>query len=827
MSGPWRPGEPEPSGHRRTEHGVRIVDTPTERVHHPADVLALVLSALGIAVVCILAAYAQGTTTGVTEDVQGFASLVRRLVLLPVSVLVGLITIVVPIAVLGELMVRRLLRHAAEAVLAAVLGLIASLVATWLITRFGIPVLQSAFSVFRGGQGTVTLPAMLVAISAMLTVAGPRSRRRTVGWSWNALWLGLGVALITGLLTLPGALTTALLGRMMGSAVRFASGVQSERAYGRSLVDGVRRAGFEPESLVRVHGVTADHPLGEAVAGDLASIAMARHSDHRVYAMLDATGLRRDVLALDGDRQVVGVLMRWWRSLRLRGIDGRAVVSLRQVAERVALLSYAAASAGVRTPRLLSLAEADDSMLLVFEHVPGAVPLRDAQPDELDDAVLDATWEQLRLAHQAGLAHRALTSDTVLLDGEPGARGVLLTGWESGDVASSDLARRVDVSQMLAVLALRVGAARAVASAARVLTADLSSTGPLLQTIALPRATREEVRRQKRLLGEVREALLELLPEADVEPERLTRFGVRTVLTIVLSVAAAVLVVTTINLDQIRSALAESQPAWAGAAFGLGLLTFLGASIALVAFSPVPLPLWRTTMVQTAAAFVSLVAPAGLGPAALNIRMLTRRGVSNALAVASVGLVQLSQFLTTIGVLLVLSLVSGSNRALRLPSSTVLAVIALLAAAAGVAMLVPRVRHWLADRVLPIWRQTWPRLVRLLSQPRRFAIAASGNLLMTISYLGAFWASLAAFGQDLSLIDLALIYLVGNAAGAIIPTPGGLGTVEAALITGLTTAGVPVAIATSVVVLFRGLTFWARIPFGWLAMRRLQRTGEL
>lgn len=833
MSGPWRAGPPAPAGTEhssRGDHGVRIVDTPTARVHHPADLVALIMSAVGIAVVCILAVYAQGTTTGVTEDVQGFAEFVRRLVFMPVAVLEGLITIVAPTLALGELLLRRLLRHAAEAVIAALLGLVASQAAVWLITHFGIPALQQSFSVYRGGQGTVTIPAAIVAVTALLTVAGPRSRRRTVAWSWNAIWLGLGAAMVTGLLTLPGALLTALLGRMVGTGVRYASGVQSERAYGRVLVEGLRRAGFDPEALYRVHSVTEEHPGVEAAyAGDLASVALARHSDQRVYAMVDRDGSRHDVLALDGDRQVVGVLVRWWRSLRLRGIDGRAVVSLRQLAERVALLSYAAASSGVRTPRLLSMAEADDSMLLVFEHVPRAVPLGDVDGAELDDVTLDAIWNQLLIAHQAGLAHRALTADAVLVAGAPHGHEVLLTAWESGDVASSELARRVDIAQMLAVLALRVGAARAVASAERVLTGEhLATIGPLLQAIVMPRATREAVRSQRRLLGDVREELLQRMPEADVEPERLVRFGWRTVATIAVSVAAGVLVVTTINIDEIRLALSESQPWWAAASFGLGMLTFLGGAIALVAFSPVRLPLWRATLVQCAASFVALVAPAGVGPAALNLRMLTRRGVSNGLAVASVGLVQISQLFTTLLVLLVLSLVSGSSRALHLPSSTMLATIALVLLAVGAAFLVPQVRRWVAARTVPMWRQTWPRLVRMLSQPKRFAIALLGNLVVTLSYLGAFWASLTAFGQHLSLIDLALIYLVGNAAGALIPTPGGLGTVEVALITGLTTTGgVPAAIATSVVALFRGLTFWARVPFGWLSMRTLQRTGEL
>jgi uncharacterized membrane protein YbhN (UPF0104 family) len=47
-------------------------------------------------------------------------------------------------------------------------------------------------------------------------------------------------------------------------------------------------------------------------------------------------------------------------------------------------------------------------------------------------------------------------------------------------------------------------------------------------------------------------------------------------------------------------------------------------------------------------------------------------------------------------------------------------------------------------------------------------------------------------------------------------------------VTGLTTtAGVPAAIATSAVVLFRVATYWARIPIGWVAMRYLQKNNEL
>ena len=78
-----------------------------------------------------------------------------------------------------------------------------------------------------------------------------------------------------------------------------------------------------------------------------------------------------------------------------------------------------------------------------------------------------------------------------------------------------------------------------------------------------------------------------------------------------------------------------------------------------------------------------------------------------------------------------------------------------------------------------------------------------------------------------SVAFMLIVYLVGNAAGAAVPTPGGIGTVELALIAGLTATGMNPGVATSVAILFRVLTYWLRVPIGWLAMRYLQHKGEL
>jgi hypothetical protein len=203
-------------------------------------------------------------------------------------------------------------------------------------------------------------------------------------WSWNLLWISLGIVLVTGQVSLSGAAVALLLGRVAGLGVRFASGVQSERAYGGALVAGIRRAGFDPARLVRV----------------------ADADEHRMYDLTTTAAEHLRVVVLDGDRQVVGALSRLWRSVRLRGIEGRSLVSLRQAVERTALLAYAARTAGVRTPQPLGIAEAQDSMLVIEGLTGTAVPLRLVDDAHLTDELLHAIWGQLRSAHHPGRGGR-------------------------------------------------------------------------------------------------------------------------------------------------------------------------------------------------------------------------------------------------------------------------------------------------------------------------------------------------------------------------------------------------------------------------------------
>jgi uncharacterized membrane protein YbhN (UPF0104 family) len=821
---------------------VLVLDDIEPRVRQPRDAMGIGTALLGIAALMLFSAYLTSTTEGVERDVQSVSSLLSALFLVPVVVLETIITLAVPVAVLTELTFRRSGRQVLESAIALALGLTLTVVFIWGVQQWGSSTLIQGMSAGVGSRAVLTIPGYVAGLCGLLTAAGPRTRRRSVSISWNVLWFSLAFVLIAGQVSLAGAFIAVLLGRVAGLTVRYVSGVKSERAQGDALVRGVQRAGFEPISLARVRDVTVEHPgalFDDTIPPDFAAHPLTADSSTRVYAMHRLDGPRLDVVVLDGDRQLIGVLQRLWRSLRLRGIEGRSAISLRSVAERAALLNYAAQSAGVRTHKLLGVSEAEDSMLLVFDHPERAVPLSSLSDVQISDSLMREAWRQLEIAHKAGLSHRGISADQLLVS-EPSSLDphfpalsspkVWLTGWENGDIASATLARNMDNAQMLAMFASLTGPDRAIAVAREVISAhELRRLGPLLQTVIMPSTTRSALRGQKRLISELRSALVEQIPEADVEPMQIQRFGIKTVITWSITFIAAAVVFTTIQFDQIVEAITTSNPWWSVATLLLGLLTWLGAALTFVGFASVRIPIIKATVVQAAASFVALAAPAGIGPAALNLRMLTRRGVQTSLAVATVALVQVSGFVVTIVLVVILSVASGDGGALRaLPSTSVIVVIIAIVLIGAVAFSIPGLRRYLLAKIRPTFNQIWPRLSELLSTPWRLALGLAGNALMTMGYVLAFDSALNAFGAEVSLIDAAVVFLVGNTVGAMAPTPGGLGAIEVALVTGLTTtAGVPAAIATSAVVLFRVATYWARIPIGWVAMRYLQKNNEL
>ena len=120
-------------------------------------------------------------------------------------------------------------------------------------------------------------------------------------------------------------------------------------------------------------------------------------------------------------------------------------------------------------------------------------------------------------------------------------------------------------------------------------------------------------------------------------------------------------------------------------------------------------------------------------------------------------------------------------------------------------------------------KQTF-RSLRSLSKLLQIFGGNLGNQLLFALTLGI---CLRAFGGSLNLATLLVIYVAAALFGGLMPVPGGIGVMEAALMTGLIAAGIDTTTASATALLFRLATFYLPPIWGWVAIRWLQRHSYL
>ena len=805
------------------------------------DLVDVVISLIAILIIWTIGTVASATTHGVTMDVLQF-QLIRQILILPVSLVEGLIILITPILVIISLALRKRL----QAIIQTLMTSVVAAVGGWMIavlTGLLPAYLTAPLSVDRAiaTQGSQTgiviaINLVIVTLSALFTSAGEAQSMKAIKWGWTGLWIILVLGVLRSSMTLPVAFISVFLGRAFGSGSRWIMGYDDQRAKGAKLVEALLSIGITPSRIVRTDLDTTEEPLATwAVAensrgrltqmpadlGDMDITVTRRPTDdhHRHYQAWSDTGLAYEIIAMDPGQELTGTIVEMWNNLRLRGISRWVSPSLKAQAERSSFTTLQALRAGVFTQEPIGIASASDSIIMVMSALPPTTPLTELR-ENASDEILDRAWEQLHFAHSRGISHRALTPEAVVVDE---SSDVWLLDWDAGEVATTELNQSIDIAQMLVLTALAVGPERALEAGRRCVGEEtLIACAPVIQKPVLPAAINQRLRRSD-LLGELRAALVgdseaESAPTADLQ-----RFRPRTIFTIAIAFIAVFIVVSSLNFNDLVSTMKSANPWWMAASAALACLIWVGSAVPLMALSPEKLRFGDTLIAQVAASIITVVAPAGVGPAALNLRYLRKRRVPTAAAVTTVTLMQISQALITIILLLLVMVSAGSSLSVSLPYGTILAVVAVVMLAVGVIVAVPKVRRWIWAKIQPTWQQVYPRLLWIIGQPRRLAAVVAGNLLMNIGYVGAFWTAMIAMGGSLNFSTVAITYLTANAAGSFIPSPGGIGTVETALTSGLTVAGVSSSVAIATALLYRLVTFYGRIPFGWLAMKYMEK----
>ncbi|MFF7969959.1 lysylphosphatidylglycerol synthase domain-containing protein [Streptomyces sp. NPDC007905] len=234
------------------------------------------------------------------------------------------------------------------------------------------------------------------------------------------------------------------------------------------------------------------------------------------------------------------------------------------------------------------------------------------------------------------------------------------------------------------------------------------------------------------------------------------------------------------------------------------------------------LPGSRLVAAQFAASAANHLLPAGLGAGAVNLRFLMRCGLPAGRSAGALAVKATAGAVVRLALIAVLAPLCPGL--LRVPHVSPSALAAVLGAAALLAVLLtgplrPRCRRALAA-VLPDIRAVH-------ACPARAAALWGGSL----TFAALHCLVLIAVGQAVELplapLQVALLYLAASGAAALLPTPGGLGSLDAALALGLTVSGAPAATAASAVLGYRLLTVWLPLLPGLLVLALLVRRKAL
>ena len=542
---------------------------------------------------------------------------------------------------------------------------------------------------------------------------------------------------------------------------------------------------------------------------------------------LCVSGEKIFVKALGRDERSADLMFRAYRWIRLRKTgDHRPFVSLQRAVEHEALVSLQAAAIGIRTPRILGVADVGvDGMMLAYEAIEGVSA---DQLEDISDEALVAVWQMVSTLHSKRIAHRDLRLANIFVDVD-GVPWLIDFGFS--ELAASDQLLGTDVAELLASTAAVVGTERAVAAAHEATgLAELERALRWLQPLALSSATRQAIGGSAGITP-IRTMLIEQCKVPAEEPVKLERIDGRTIfLLATIGLSAWFVLPQLSDLDNIWSQVESASLTWALIAVAFSIITYIAATASLLGAIPYRVKFGSTLAAQVGASFANRVTPAKIGGVATNIRYFQRQGVPAAVSVTAVGLNAVAGLLVHVSLTLAfLVLSSGANEGsgLAVPSSTTLLIavaVALLLLAMSVAL--PASRGLLATYVLPQLKTGFESLRTVGRSPGRLAALFGGSVVITLAYLAAMVASLEAFGSDASLPLVGLLFLTGSAVASAAPTPGGVGATEAALIAALSVVE-DAKIVVPAVFLYRFVTFWLPILPGWFALTYLRRTDNI
>lgn len=248
------------------------------------------------------------------------------------------------------------------------------------------------------------------------------------------------------------------------------------------------------------------------------------------------------------------------------------------------------------------------------------------------------------------------------------------------------------------------------------------------------------------------------------------------------------------------------------------LLLVACSSLALNGSRVTPLPARRAGAAVLATTAANAVTPAGIGGTLLVLRVHRKSGLSAEEAAAAAGLRTAFGALCATGITAVVASTVGMK---ALPSGRLglLVLLGLVTALAVAAACAPGLRRRAAASAARFGTAVW----QVVRRPRCFACLVVGCTGVTVAQLVTLQGAVHAVGGHVPWADLLVALLGSAAARSAVPSPGGVGPIEAALVTGLTALGLGWGTAATAVAVYRTAGHWLPVLAGMLSLRELHR----
>lgn len=297
--------------------------------------------------------------------------------------------------------------------------------------------------------------------------------------------------------------------------------------------------------------------------------------------------------------------------------------------------------------------------------------------------------------------------------------------------------------------------------------------------------------------------------------------------------AAAVLAGKWPLIDSGAGRLGSADRGWLTVAALAGVMTWVCSAVAQQGAVVRSLPPGRLLAAQFAACAANHVLPANVGGNAVNLRFLIRRGLTPTHAVAALTVRACASAAgRTVLLLTALAAFPGALHIRRAASRTavpghpLVVAVAATAVLAGCVVLVRCARR-LRDR-LRNFASSVAADVRALHHDRaRIAALWGGSLAFPVMHAAVLASVVRAVHASVPLGGAVVAYLCASTATGWMPSPAGLGSLDAALALALVSAGASAVAATSVVLGYRLFTAWLPLLPGIAVLAVMVRCREL